>query len=70
MNMSTSIPAEPKKLICYVEGLAMTAVTGMSDCVNAVSKDLRVVIVDGGNGRHGRRQGDAIGHKRSLSLII
>ena len=64
VNVSTSVPSEPKELIFYVEGLAMTAMTRVSDGVDAVSKDLRVVVIDSSGGQYGRGQGDAIGHKK------
>ena len=50
-NVTTSISSEPKKLVFNVEGLTMAAVTGVRNGVNAVSKDFRVVEVDGGGGR-------------------
>ena len=58
-NVTTSVSSEPKEFVFNVEGLAMAAMTGVSNGVNAVSKDLGVVVVDGGGGRDG-----TIGHKR------
>ena len=68
-NVSTGVPSEPKELVFYVEGLAMTTMARVSDGVDAMGKDLRVVVVDGGDGRYGRRKGDVFGHKRSLPPI-
>ena len=68
-NVSTSVPSKPKELVFYVKGLAMTAMTRVSDGVDAVSKDLQVVVIDSGGGRYGRGQGDAFRHKRSLPPI-
>ena len=64
-DVSTGVPSEPKELIFYVKGLAMTAMTRVSNGVDAVSKDLRVVVIDSGGGWYGRGQDDAVGHKRS-----
>ena len=60
-NVTTSVSSEPKELVFNVEGLAMAAMAGVSNGVNAVSKDLRVVVVNGG----GRRNGVTVGHKKS-----
>ena len=53
-NVSTGVPSEPKELVFYVKGLAMAAMTRMGDGVDAVGKDLQVVIVDGSDGWNGR----------------
>ena len=50
-NVTTSVSSEPKELVFNVEGLAMAAMAGVSNGVNAVSKDLGVVVVNGGGGR-------------------
>ena len=63
-DVSTGVPSEPKELVFYVKGLAMMAMTRVSDGVDAVSKDLWVVVIDSGGGRYGRGQGDAVGHKK------
>ena len=68
-NVSASVPSEPKELIFDVKGLAVSAVTRMSDGVDAMGKDLRIVVVDGSDGRYGRGKGDAFEHKRSLPPI-
>ena len=52
-NMTTSVSSEPKELVFNVEGLAMTAMAGVSYCVNAVGEDFWVVVVDGGGRRNG-----------------
>ena len=65
-NVTTSISSEPKKLVFDVEGLTMAAVTGVCNGVNAVSKDLRVVEVNGGGGR----DVTIVGHKRVDSREI
>ena len=65
VNDSTSISPKSKELVLNVEGLAMTAMTMVSDGVDAVSKDLWVVVIDNGGGWYGRGQGDVVGHKRS-----
>ena len=49
-NVSTSVPSKPKELVFYVKGLAMSAMARVSDSVDAVSKDLRVTVVDSGGG--------------------
>ena len=59
-NVTTSVSSEPKELIFNVEGLAMAAMAGVSNGVNAVSKDLGVVVVNGGGGR----DVTVVGHKR------
>ena len=50
-NVTTSVSSEPKELVFNVEGLAMAAMAGVSNGVDAVSKDLGVVVVNGGGGR-------------------
>ena len=65
-NVTTSVSSEPKELVFNVEGLAMAAMAGVSNGVNAVSKDLRVVVVDGGGGR----DVTIVGHKRVDSREI
>ena len=62
-DVTSSVSSEPKELVFDVEGLTMAAVTGVCDGVNAVSKDLGVVEVDGGGGRD-------VGHKRVDSREI
>ena len=59
-NVTTSVSSEPKELVFDVEGLAMAAMAGVSNGVDAVSKDLGVVVVNGSSG------GDVtvVGHKR------
>ena len=52
-NDSTSISPKSKELVLNVEGLAMTAMAGVSYCVDAVGKDFWVVVVDGGGRRNG-----------------
>ena len=69
VDVSTGVPSEPKELVLYVKGLAMTTMARVSDSVDAMGKDLWVVVVDGGDRRYGRRKGDAFGHKRSLPPI-
>ena len=64
--MTTSVSSEPKELVFNVEGLAMAAMAGVSNGVNAVSKDLRVVEVNGGGGR----DVTIVGHKRVDSREI
>ena len=59
-NVTTSVSSEPKELVFNVEGLAMAAMAGVSNSVNAVSKDLGVVVVNGGGGR----DVTIVGHKR------
>ena len=59
-NVTTSVSSEPKELVFNVEGLAMAAMAGVSNGVNAVSKDLRVVVVNGGGGR----DVTVVGHER------
>ena len=59
-NVTTSVSSEPKELVFNVEGLAMAAMAGVSNGVDAVSKDLGVVVVNGG----GRRDVTVVGHKR------
>ena len=59
-NVTTSVSSEPKELVFNVKGLAMAAMAGVSNGVNAVSKDLRVVVVNGGGGR----DVTVVGHKR------
>ena len=59
-DVTTSVSSEPKELVFNVEGLAMTVMAGVSNGVDAVSKDLRVVVVNGGGGR----DVTTIGHKR------
>ena len=68
-NVSTSVPSEPKEFVFDVKGLAVSAVARMSYGVDAMGKDLRVVVVDGGGRRYGRGKSDAFGHKRSLPPI-
>ena len=59
-NVTTSVSSEPKELVFNVEGLAMAAMARVSNGVNAVSKDLGVVVVNGGGGR----DVTVVGHKR------
>ena len=59
-NVTTSVSSEPKELIFNVEGLAMAAMAGVGNGVNAVSKDLGVVVVNGGGGR----DVTVVGHER------
>ena len=65
-NVTTSVSSEPKELVFHVEGLVMAAMAGVSNGVNAVSKDLRVVEVNGGGGR----DVTIVGHKRVDSREI
>ena len=65
-NVTTSVSSEPKELVFNVEGLAVAAMAGVSNGVNAVSKDLGVVVVNGG----GRRGVTMVGHKRVDSREI
>ena len=58
-NVSTSIPSEPKEFVFDVKGLAVVAMTRVGDGVDAMGKDLRVVVVDGGDRWYGRGKGDA-----------
>ena len=60
-NVTTSVSSVPKELVFNVEGLAMAAMAGVSNGVNAVSKDLGVVVVNGGGGR----DVTVVGHKKS-----
>ena len=65
-NVTTSVSSEPKELVFNVEGLAMAAMAGVSNGVDAVSKDLGVVVVNGGGGR----DVTIVGHKRVDSREI
>ena len=60
-NVTTSVSSEPKELVFNVEGLAMAAMAGVSNGVDAMSKDLGVVVVNGGGGR----DVTVVGHKKS-----
>ena len=51
-NDSTSISPKSKELVLNVEGLAMTAMAGVSYCVDAVGEDFRVVVVNSSGGRN------------------
>ena len=53
VNVTTSVSSEPKELVFNVKGLAMTAMAGVSYCVDAVGEDFWVVVVDGGGRRNG-----------------
>ena len=53
-NDSTSISSESKELVLNVESLTVSALARVSYGVDAVGKDLRIVIVNGSNGRNGR----------------
>ena len=59
-DVSTGVPSEPKELVLYVKGLAMTTMARVSDGVDAMGKDLRIVVVDSS----GRGNGVIAGHKR------
>ena len=61
MDVSTSFPCEPKKLVLNVEGLAVSAMAGVGYGVDAVGKGLRVVIIDSGG-----RWNSIAGHKKDL----
>ena len=61
-NVTTSVSSEPKELVFHIKGLTVMAVARMSYCVDAVSKDLQVVVIDGGDGRNGM----VVGHKKIL----
>ena len=58
-----SFTCDPKKFVLHVKELAMSAMAGVSNGVDAVSEDLRVTEIDTGGGRYGRGQGDAVRHK-------
>ena len=68
MNVTTSVSSEPKELVFDVEGLAMAAMAGVSNGVNAVSKDLGVVVVNGGGGRDVTVVGHEIVKRREILL--
>ena len=61
-----SLSYDPKNLIFYFEELIVSMMTGLGYCVNAESKDLRVVIVLGSGGWYNT----IASHKRSLTPII
>ena len=50
-DVSTGVPSEPKELVLYVKGLAMTTMARVSDGVDAMGKDFWIVVVDSGGGR-------------------
>ena len=64
MDVSTSVPCEPKKLVLDVKGLVMMAVAGVGYGVDAVGESLRVVVIDGGG-----RWDSVACHKESLPPI-
>ena len=59
-NVTTSVSSEPKELVFNVKGLTMAAMARVCNGVDAVSKDLGVVVVDGGGGR----DVTVVGHER------
>ena len=65
-NVTTSVSSEPKELVFDVEGLTMAAMAGVCNGVDAMSKDLGVVEVNGGGGR----DVTIVGHKRVDSREI
>ena len=55
-----SLACDPIDLTFPFEDLVVMALTGMSNGIDAMSKDLRVAVVGGGGGWYGV----AVGHKK------